>query len=298
MKVDSYRDGSYDYSAEIDRAVDYLTDDDGPYADHDYVEGSGIIKTGTSYYDANGDELSPSAVEDLDYTYQNSQVVNVDASIDEGDLPDAPGLFTAMASAADEAYSISGMGMNAGQESDPNAALLASPEATDESDGDDGDQGADTDTTSEADADSNDDMESDVENEREAHGRGDDGDEDVGELVEHFLEVLHDDDASASEGDGGEPDGEPIEAVIADLIALNANEVEEEIFEEEQLLNILEDDDAEDAIDVDNIDTDGDMEQGVGEWLPDIDDDTLVDTLDDLGDDGAGAEGTEDPGFA
>ncbi|MFN9904572.1 MAG: hypothetical protein ACK56F_00420, partial [bacterium] len=259
----------------------YLTGEDGPYADHTYVEGSGIIKTGPSYYDENGEQLARSEVEDLGYTYQNNQVVKVDESINESEVPEAPDLPAAMASAPDDGDAFGVMAMRTFAEDVGNDE----PDSSEQERGDDRGSDEEPDSESEADdIDEGDEGDQGPSQEIAEQTRSEEPDEDVGTVIQHFLEELHGDDSQPNQGDG-EPNEMPIDQLVNGIIALNAEEAEAETIAGEEHLNLLEESNDTEVSDVEG--PEAGFEPGGGDGLPDTGEASLPDSIDDLGDDAA-----------
>jgi hypothetical protein len=125
VKLDNYKDGSYNYASEIDRFVSHLTGEGGTYEGFEYIEGSGIIKTGPSYWNASGDKLSTSDVEELDYVFQNQQTVRVDNSIQENTVPRELTSYAPITIDLDGDGANGYLGFEAGVEFDFGAGVLA-----------------------------------------------------------------------------------------------------------------------------------------------------------------------------
>jgi len=124
VKLDEYKDGAYNYESEIDRFVGYLTDEGGDYEGYEYIVGSGIIKTGTAYWDENGSMLSREQVVGLGYKYQSKQTVEVDVSILENIVPPGPASYAPISIDLDGDDVISYLNLDAGIEFDFGAGLL------------------------------------------------------------------------------------------------------------------------------------------------------------------------------
>jgi hypothetical protein len=121
VKLDSYKSGSYNYEAEVNNFVSFLTDTGGKYEGFNFVTGSGIIKTGPSYWDTDGNQLTRGEVQNLGYTFQSPQTVRVDDdSFKAGDVTNTP-----IAIDLDNDGSISYMNLDGDVDFDFGSGLLA-----------------------------------------------------------------------------------------------------------------------------------------------------------------------------